>query len=381
MDNLAPVQIHGITIDAAKWKVLVEGVPVSLTSYQFRLLHFLASNAGRTLTRQQIIEHIHGLDYPVSERSVNVQVLALRRRLGDLGRLIETERGVGYRFQKSFFSGVCPMMWRRTVQFERLLTLALLAFCPLRAWAEDAAAADARLLARKLPGAQPGGSVLLPNQWSLRPAGRQIEVGNFPVNMALHPRGRWAAILHSGYGPHAIVVVDVTAGRIVSSVIVPRTFYGLCFSPGGERLFASGGEDDVVHEFHFADGYLDGHKVIELPKSKTALVAAGLACSLDGSCLYAACCLGDRLCILRPDRAGDRRQIDLPARSYPYLPVVARKTNRLYLSLWGKSAVAVIDLDQRAVSSHLADRVASDGDGSFARRRNALCCLRRPAAP
>lgn len=85
MDNLAPVQIHGITIDAAKWKVLVEGVPVSLTSYQFRLLHFLASNAGRTLTRQQIIEHIHGLDYPVSERSVNVQVLALRRRLGISG--------------------------------------------------------------------------------------------------------------------------------------------------------------------------------------------------------------------------------------------------------------------------------------------------------
>ena len=156
----------------------------------------------------------------------------------------------------------------------------------------------------KAAGAQPGGSVLLPNQWSLRPTGRQIEVGNFPVNVALHPQGQWAVILHSGYGPHAIVVVDVTTRRIVSSVIVPKTFYGLCFSPSGKRLFASGGEDDVVHEFSFADGYLYGHKIIDLPKSKTALVTAGLACSLDGQCVYAACCLGDRLFILRPDNGG-----------------------------------------------------------------------------
>jgi DNA-binding beta-propeller fold protein YncE len=243
-------------------------------------------------------------------------------------------------------------MLRRKVIFDRVLAaLALLAFCPLAAWAEDAATADARLPARALPGAQPDGSVLLPNQWSLRPAGRQIEVGNFPVNVALHPRGQWAVVLHSGYGPHAVVVVEVATRRIVSSVIAPKTFYGLCFSPDGERLYASGGEDDVVHEFHFADGYLYGHKVHELPKSKTALVAAGLACSVDGSCVYAACCLGDRLCILHPDHAGDLGQIGLPARSYPYLPVVARKTNRLYLSLWGKSAVAVIDLDRRVVSS------------------------------
>jgi len=100
IDNLAPVQIHGIDIDPAKWKVLVEGVPISLTSHQFRLLHFLVRNAGRTLTRQQIVEGIHGSDYPVSEHSVNVQVFALRRMLGDHGKLIQTERGVGYRFKR-----------------------------------------------------------------------------------------------------------------------------------------------------------------------------------------------------------------------------------------------------------------------------------------
>src|ERR1700719_2706077 len=61
-----------------------------------------------------------------------------------------------------------------------------------------AAARDARR--PLLPGIQPGGTIVLPNQWSLRPAGRQIELGDFPVNMALHPSGRWLAILHAGYG-------------------------------------------------------------------------------------------------------------------------------------------------------------------------------------
>ena len=59
-----------------------------------------------------------------------------------------------------------------------------------------------------MPGKQSDGSVLLPNQWSLRPAGRQVELGDFPINVAVHPGGRFAAVLHSGYSTHQIVVVE-----------------------------------------------------------------------------------------------------------------------------------------------------------------------------
>jgi DNA-binding response OmpR family regulator len=99
VNNLIPYQVHGIAIDPLKWKVSVEDVPISLTSCQFRVLHFLASNAGKTLTRQQIIEATHGLDCSVSEHSVNTQVCGLRKMLGDHGDLIQTEPGLGYRFQ------------------------------------------------------------------------------------------------------------------------------------------------------------------------------------------------------------------------------------------------------------------------------------------
>jgi hypothetical protein len=54
----------------------------------------------------------------------------------------------------------------------------------------------------RLPGMGDGGTVLLPNQWSLKPAGKQIKLGDFPVQIALHPSERWAAVLHTGYGDH-----------------------------------------------------------------------------------------------------------------------------------------------------------------------------------
>src|SRR5438445_299858 len=69
---------------------------------------------------------------------------------------------------------------------------------------------------RRLPGVQPEGEVLLPNQWSLRPAGKQLKLGDLPVQIALHPNERWAAVLHAGYGEHEIVLVDLEKQRIVS---------------------------------------------------------------------------------------------------------------------------------------------------------------------
>src|SRR5262245_16006629 len=101
---------------------------------------------------------------------------------------------------------------------------------------------------RRLPGMQASGQVLLPTQWSLDPAGRQLKVGDFPVNIALHPKEPLAAVLHAGYGEHEIVLVDLKEFRIVSSVALPETFVGLVFSPDGSQLFASGAEKEVVHQ-------------------------------------------------------------------------------------------------------------------------------------
>src|SRR5262249_5275610 len=117
---------------------------------------------------------------------------------------------------------------------------------------------------RTMPGAQFDGAVLLHNQWSVRPAGRQLELGDFPVNSVLHPSGQWLAVLHAGYGVHEIVIVDLNRNRpkVCCRVDIDQTFYGLCFAPDGRRLFASGAELEIVHAFRFGAGLLFDHQRI-----------------------------------------------------------------------------------------------------------------------
>jgi two-component system, OmpR family, alkaline phosphatase synthesis response regulator PhoP len=87
-------------IHPGRHEVLVQGLPVDFTATEFRLLQMLARRPGWVFTRSQIVNGVHGNDYPVSDRSVDVQVVGLRKKLGICGDYIETVRGVGYRFRE-----------------------------------------------------------------------------------------------------------------------------------------------------------------------------------------------------------------------------------------------------------------------------------------
>src|SRR2546428_2988471 len=146
----------------------------------------------------------------------------------------------------------------------------------------------------ELPGQRADGSVLLPNQWSLRPAGRQVLLGDFPVNIAVHPSSRFAAVLHCGYSAHEIIIVeipkeaspaetsragsqsrtpahpasDVPPPQVVSHVALPEAFYGIEFSHDGKMLFCSGAGSATIHVFDFKDGYLFNARQIALHDAK-----------------------------------------------------------------------------------------------------------------
>lgn len=94
------VHIHGIMIDATRHKVEVGGEDLVLTFTEFKVLQLLAQQPGRVFTRYQIVDAVHGEDYPVTDRSVDVQIVGLRKKLGDAGKYIETVRGIGYRFKE-----------------------------------------------------------------------------------------------------------------------------------------------------------------------------------------------------------------------------------------------------------------------------------------
>lgn len=95
-----PVRIRDIVIDASRHKVEVAGEDVVLTFTEFRVLQLLAGQPGRVFTRYQIVDAVHGDDYPVTDRSVDVQIVGLRKKMGEAGSYIETVRGIGYRFKE-----------------------------------------------------------------------------------------------------------------------------------------------------------------------------------------------------------------------------------------------------------------------------------------
>lgn len=99
IDETSPILVHDIEIHPGRHEVLAMGAPVDLTLTEFRILHFLVRRPGWVFTRNQIIDSVHGDDYPVTERSVDVQIVGLRKKLGECGKAIETVRGVGYRFK------------------------------------------------------------------------------------------------------------------------------------------------------------------------------------------------------------------------------------------------------------------------------------------
>ena len=95
------ISIKGIKIQPRTRTVMVGYLKLDLTFTEFQLLYLLASHPGWVFTRYQIIDKIRGDNYPVTDRSVDFQIVGLRKKLGEYGKLIETLRGVGYRFQSN----------------------------------------------------------------------------------------------------------------------------------------------------------------------------------------------------------------------------------------------------------------------------------------
>jgi two-component system phosphate regulon response regulator PhoB len=94
-----PLEVHELSIHPGRHEVTLAGAILDLTYTEFALLRFLARRPGWAYTRSQIVDAVKGEDYPVTERSVDVQVAGLRKKLGDHGHYIETVRGVGYRMR------------------------------------------------------------------------------------------------------------------------------------------------------------------------------------------------------------------------------------------------------------------------------------------
>ena len=95
------ISVGDLVIDPARHEVICSGKPVEFTATEFRLLHYLASHPGRVYSRSQLLDPVVGDDALVSNRNIDVHIRSLRKKLCSCSELIETIRGVGYRFKET----------------------------------------------------------------------------------------------------------------------------------------------------------------------------------------------------------------------------------------------------------------------------------------
>lgn len=93
------LQVHEISLDVTRHEASIEGQLIDLSATEFAILRYLMTNPGWVFSRNQIIDAVRGENYPVTERSVDVQILGLRKKMGNQGQHIETVRGIGYRLR------------------------------------------------------------------------------------------------------------------------------------------------------------------------------------------------------------------------------------------------------------------------------------------
>ncbi len=99
--NQSVIELESITINPGKFEVLINDKPISLTLTEFQILHQLTKKPGWVFTRDQLIDSTRGEGTIITDRSIDVQIVGLRKKLGKVGMYIETVRGIGYRFRES----------------------------------------------------------------------------------------------------------------------------------------------------------------------------------------------------------------------------------------------------------------------------------------
>ena len=233
-----------------------------------------------------------------------------------------------------------------------------------------------------LPGLQPDGFSRLHNQWLIRPAGVQVPLGDFPVALALDPRGRHAAVLHAGYGPHEVRIIDLRSQRTIAIQPLPETFYGIAFSPDGRALVCSGGGDGVLHVFGFRDGRLEARPDVRVIPADSRGVVAGVGLSPDGRVAAVSVLLDSKVvCVdlatgkLRwttplgapaaamaapldrdprasPNEDPEWRRLD--EEDDPLAVIWDGRRGRIFASLWGQSAVVVLDANDGRILARWA---------------------------
>ncbi len=194
----------------------------------------------------------------------------------------------------------------------------------------------------RLPGTLNDGSVLLPNHYRLTPAGKQIPVGDLPLNMAVSPDGKFLAVTNNGYSEQFVSIIDIEKQQQIQTLPVQASFFGLDFSDDGRMLFVSGGGKNLIYIFTLEnDRFVKSDSININPGSQAEWFVTGLASAQNGKILYAATKTAKKLLKIFVARKKVVRSLDFD--HFLYDVKLSDVREKAYVSIWGGKSVAVVN--------------------------------------
>lgn len=190
--------------------------------------------------------------------------------------------------------------------------------------------------------------VALPNGWYLSPVGKVLQLGDLPLNIAVSPNGKQAAVTNNGQSTQMIHLVDVKKETVTDSVIIGKSWLGLVFSDNGKELYASGGNDNWIIKYKVRRKKLINADTIRIGKPWPEKISiAGLA--LDGrkKVIYAVTKENNMLYCIDLVTKSILSQTPLGGEGYTCILSPDRKT--LYASCWGCDKVVIFDTYSRTI--------------------------------
>ena len=191
--------------------------------------------------------------------------------------------------------------------------------------------------------------IMLPNGWSLSPAGKAIPLGDFPMNLVVSPSGKFMAVTNNGQSKQTIQLIDPATESILDEVEISKSWYGLEFNTDDSRLYASGGNDNIIVIYNTSQSRLEKIDSIVIGKPWPVKISlTGIALDDAGGKLFVATKENNSLYTVDL-RTKAFKRLELGHEAYACRLSPDRK--QLYVSLWGGDKIAVVDTEKGSIAA------------------------------
>ena len=195
--------------------------------------------------------------------------------------------------------------------------------------------------------------VRLPNGWSISPAGKQLRLGDLPLNIAVSKSKKWAAVTNNGQSTQTLQLIDTKEEKVVDSVVVPTLWGGLVFSADEKYLFASGGNKNRIEQFAIKAGKLSLVDSIIIDKPWPVKVSiTGIEVDDNKKRLYAVTKENNSLYIIDLSNHKVLNRLDLGGEGYAC--TLGPNKRNLYISVWGAQKLLIFDTYKDAFTGSMA---------------------------